>query len=216
MGFIFFISRIWDAVSDPLAGYLSDRTRTRWGRRRPWLVAGAIPVGLVFYAMWAPPTDLPAGTSLSVWMGGAIILFYTGMTIFNMPHDSLAAELSDNYEDRNRIFGIRRAFFGVGAIFVFGAVAWLSQSSDPRGDARSFAAVGAVVTPACMLLPGLRIRERSEFPGRFVPSRRCCGIHTRGSCSACSSCNRSAWGRFSSWRPSMPSTSWEMPSSSRR
>ncbi len=166
MGFLFFLSRVWDAVSDPLAGYLSDRTRTRWGRRRPWLVVGAIPVGLVFYAMWAPPTDLPAGTALSIWMGGAIILFYTGMTIFNMPHDALAAELSDNYEDRNRIFGIRRAFFGVGTIFVFAAIAWLSQSSDPRGDARIFAAVGAVVTTACMLLTGVRIRERSEFQGR--------------------------------------------------
>ncbi len=166
MGFIFFLSRVWDAVSDPLAGYLSDRTRTRWGRRRPWLVAGAIPVGLVFYAMWAPPTNLPAGTALSVWMGGAIILFYTGMTVFNMPHDSLAAELTDSYEDRNRIFGIRRAFFGVGTVFVFAAVAWLSQSSDPRGDARIFAAVGAVVTTACMLLTGVRIRERSEFQGR--------------------------------------------------
>jgi GPH family glycoside/pentoside/hexuronide:cation symporter len=166
MGFLFLLSRVWDAISDPLAGYLSDRTRTRWGRRRPWLVVGAVPVGLVFYAMWAPPQSLTGGPALAVWMGGAIILFYTGMTIFNMPHDSLAAELTDSYDDRNRIFGIRRAFFGVGTVFVFAAIAWLSQSSDPRSDARIFAAVGAVVTTASMLFTGIRIRERSEFQGR--------------------------------------------------
>ena len=166
MGLLFFLSRVWDAVSDPLAGYLSDRTRSRWGRRRPWLAAGAIPVGLVFYAMWAPPIERLAGGWLSLWMGAAIILFYTGMTVFNMPYDSLGAELTDNYEDRNRIFGIRRAFFGIGSVFVFGAIAWLSQSADPREDARLFAAVGAVVTTSCMLFTAWRIRERPEFQGR--------------------------------------------------
>lgn len=166
MGFLFLLSRVWDAVSDPLAGYWSDRTRSRIGRRRPWLLAGALPVGLVFYAMWAPPTAVGSGTPLAVWMGAAIILFYTGMTIFNMPHDSLAAELSDSYEDRNRIFGIRRALFGVGTLFVFMAIWWLSQSETPRSDARLFAAIGAVVTTSLMLLTGLGIRERPEFQGR--------------------------------------------------
>jgi len=166
MGVIFFASRLWDAVSDPLAGYLSDRTRSRLGRRRPWLIAGAVPVGIVFYAMWAPPLALGPGDALSLWMGAAIILFYTGMTVFNMPHDSLAAELTDSYRDRNRIFGIRRAFFGVGSVLVFAAVAWLSSSDEPRRDAQAFAAAAAVVTAASMLLTGVLIRERPEFQGR--------------------------------------------------
>jgi sugar (glycoside-pentoside-hexuronide) transporter len=165
MGVIFFLSRIWDAVSDPLAGYLSDRTGSRLGRRRPWLIAGAIPVSAVFYLMWAPPQSLSPGAT-TLWMGAAVILFYTGMTVFNMPHDALAAELSDGYEDRNRIFGIRRAFFGVGALLVFGAIAVLSASSDPRSDARQFAAVGAVVTAASMLFTGIFIRERPDYQGR--------------------------------------------------
>ena len=166
MGVIFLVSRLWDAVSDPLAGYWSDRTRSALGRRRPWLLVGAIPVGLVFYAMWAPPVWLGSGTALSLWMGAAIVLFYTGMTVFNVPYDSLAAELTDSYEDRNRIFGIRRAFFGVGTVAVFAAVAWLSAADDPRRDAQIFAAVAAVVTAGCMLLTGSRIRERPEFQGR--------------------------------------------------
>jgi len=166
MGFLFLLSRVWDAISDPLAGYWSDRTRTRIGRRRPWLLAGALPVGLVFYAMWAPPEALGAGPALALWMGAAIILFYTGMTIFNVPHDSLAAELSDSYEDRNRVFGIRRALFGAGTLFVFAAVWWLSSSAHPREDARVFAAIGAVVTASLMLVTGACIHERSEFQGR--------------------------------------------------
>jgi GPH family glycoside/pentoside/hexuronide:cation symporter len=165
MGLIFFLSRIWDAVSDPLAGYLSDRTRSRLGRRRPWLIAGAIPVAGVFYLMWAPPRSLSADT-LTLWMGAAVILFYTGMTIFSMPHDALAAELSDGYQDRNRVFGVRRAFFGVGTLLVFGAIGSLSSSTDPRADARDFAAIGAIVTAATMLATGLFIRERPDYQGR--------------------------------------------------
>jgi GPH family glycoside/pentoside/hexuronide:cation symporter len=165
MGVIFLISRVWDAVSDPLAGFLSDRTRSRLGRRRPWMIAGALPVGLVFYATWAPPASL-SGDLLVLWMGAAIVLFYTGMTIFNIPHDSLAAELSDSYEDRTRIFGIRRACFGVGSVFVFAAIAWLSATPEPRREAQLLAAVGALVTAASMLVTGFRIRERPEFQGR--------------------------------------------------
>ena len=86
MGMVFFVSRIWDAVSDPIIGFLSDRTRTRLGRRRPWMIAGAIPVGLVFVLMWTPP-ELGAGM-LSLWMGVMVVLFYTATTVFGMPHDS--------------------------------------------------------------------------------------------------------------------------------
>ena len=113
MAVIFGISRFWDAVSDPVAGYLSDRTRTRLGRRRPWLLVGAVPVGLVFVLIWSPPADL-AGDALAIWMGTLIVLYYTGLTVVMMPHDSLGAELSIGYHDRNRVFGWRRFFFGIG------------------------------------------------------------------------------------------------------
>ncbi len=62
MGLILGISRIWDAFADPLAGYLSDATRTRFGRRRPWLTASALPLGLFFVAVWSPPSQLGGGS----------------------------------------------------------------------------------------------------------------------------------------------------------
>ena len=167
MGFIFLLSRLWDAVSDPVAGYMSDRTKTRIGRRRPWLIAGALPVGVVFYLMWNPPVSLAGGSlGLSLWMGATIILFYTGMTVFSMPHDALAAELSTRYEERNRIFGIRRAVVGVGALGIFPMLWLLPEAEDPRGLVSAVTAVVAVLTALFMLSTGFFIRERPEYQGR--------------------------------------------------
>ena len=69
MGLIFSASRIWDAVSDPLVGYLSDRTRSRYGRRRTWMAASVIPIAGAFVMIFAPPTAL-SGTGLVIWMAG--------------------------------------------------------------------------------------------------------------------------------------------------
>ncbi|UCE85335.1 MAG: MFS transporter [Deltaproteobacteria bacterium] len=165
MGAIFLASRIWDAMSDPLAGYLSDRTRTRIGRRRPWMLAGAVPVGAVFALMWSPPETLTP-QALVLWTGIMVVLFYTGMTVFMMPHDSLGAELSTGYHDRNRLFGVRRACFGIGAISALAALAWLSSAADARGDARAIAGGAAVITSLLMIFTAWRIRERPEYQGR--------------------------------------------------
>jgi sugar (glycoside-pentoside-hexuronide) transporter len=165
MGLIFLISRVSDAVSDPIAGYLSDNTRTRLGRRRPWLIAGALPVGAIFVLVWSPPASLGPG-DLTLWMGASIILFYAGLTVFDMPHDSLGAELTTDYRDRNRVFGIRRITAGLGCLMVFAAVGWLTNSEDPRGDVLTVAWAGAIATSALMLMTGLFVRERPEYQGR--------------------------------------------------
>lgn len=168
MGMIFFVSRIWDAVSDPLVGFLSDRTRTHLGRRRPWMLAGALPVGIVFVLMWTPPALGPE--ALPLWMGAMVVLFYTATTVFGMPHDSLGAELSTDYHDRTRVFAVRRVAFGLGAACVLVAVLRLPRSPDPRAEAFWLAVLVALVTSCSMIYTGLSLRERPEYQGRGAPN----------------------------------------------
>ena len=124
MGLIFSISRIWDAISDPLVGYLSDRTSTSLGRRRTWILFSFIPIAIGFYAVFAPPQNL-AVTGLSWWMAAAIIGFYSAMTIFFVPHMALGAELSNDYHERSRLFGLRHAFYTFGSILSLATMYWL-------------------------------------------------------------------------------------------
>jgi GPH family glycoside/pentoside/hexuronide:cation symporter len=165
MGVIFLLARVCGAVSDPVTGFLSDRTRTGLGRRRPWLLASVLPVAVVFTLMWSPPASL-SGAGLALWMGAAVIAFQTGINVFFMPHDALGAELSDDYHDRNRIFGVRRIVSGIGSLATFAVVAQLAASAEPRRDAflsASFAALATVLIVGWMVA---RIRERPEYQGR--------------------------------------------------
>ena len=74
MGIIFGVSRIWDAVTDPLAGYFSDRTTLKSGRRKSWIFASIIPVVASFYMMWNPPPSF-TGWHVNLWMGAAVLMF---------------------------------------------------------------------------------------------------------------------------------------------
>ena len=84
VGIIFSISRIWDAVSDPIAGYLSDRTTFKFGRRRTWMLISFIQFRLDFLAVFSPPESV--GQSLDLWMMIAILSFYSAITLLNVPH----------------------------------------------------------------------------------------------------------------------------------
>jgi GPH family glycoside/pentoside/hexuronide:cation symporter len=170
MGTIFGLSRIWDAISDPIAGYLSDRTRHRSGRRRPWIFASLLPIGLSYWMLWSPPDSL-AGDALTAWMAVGIFGFYSATTIFLIPHLSLGAELSSDYHERSRIFGIRHIAWTVGSMLALVAMAVLIQSeavsaAASRDRAAQLGLAVAVVTALLVGVAALRLRERPEFQGR--------------------------------------------------
>jgi GPH family glycoside/pentoside/hexuronide:cation symporter len=165
MGAILGASRLWDAVSDPLAGYWSDRTRTRLGRRRPWILASAVPIGIAFFALWSPPARLQGGT-LVLWTAFWMFIFFTVYTAYAVPYKALGAELATGYHERTRVFATS-AFLGfTGALLAIVAIFLLERSPEPRATAMRLAVIAGGLTVAAMLFAGLRLREQPGRQGR--------------------------------------------------
>jgi GPH family glycoside/pentoside/hexuronide:cation symporter len=110
LGVIMALPRLWEAFSDPVVGHLSDNTRSRWGRRRPFILFGAIAVALSFVGMWWVPRDVQGIIQLIYILGGMLI-FFTACAIFDIPHGALGMEMSMDYHERTRLFSAK-SFFG--------------------------------------------------------------------------------------------------------
>ncbi len=168
VGLLFAAGRVWDAVSDPIVGTLSDRTRTRLGRRRPWMLA-AIPLLMASFVMiWSPPDFESFG--MYVWTAVALFSFYTAFTMFAVPHSALGAELTTDYHERNRIFGANSAAFTFGMLLAFGAMQYVMNAADSRQTASRLAFGIAAALPFVLLVPPLRLRERVDYQGRGAMS----------------------------------------------
>ncbi|MDR1178854.1 MAG: MFS transporter [Spirochaetaceae bacterium] len=141
-GFAGMVGKVWDAVTDPLMGYISDRTRSPWGRRRPYLLFGALPMAL---AMWffftSPSTGNPV--LLVVWAAGALILLNTAGTIINIPYSSLTPELSGDYHERTSLNGYRFGFAVFGTLIGAAAVQPIVERFPDRRA--GFSALGAML-----------------------------------------------------------------------
>lgn len=174
MGLIFSASRIWDAISDPVVGYLSDRTRVKYGRRRSWILASCVPIGATFIMVFAPPESL-SDTGLVIWMSVAIIGFYSAMTVFFVPHLSLGAELSSSYHERSRLFGVRHGFYTFGSILslisFYLLISAEQQGRDVvRAEAFDLALIAAGVMVVLVLVSVGKLKERPEYQGRVNES----------------------------------------------
>ena len=110
------IGKIWDAVTDPVMGYISDRTKTRWGRRRPYLLFGALPVILAMWFFFTTPAIENTAT-LMIWAILALMLLNTAMTFITVPYSSLTPDLTSDYHEQSSLNGYR---FGCA---VFGTLA---------------------------------------------------------------------------------------------
>lgn len=171
MGTIFGASRIWDAISDPLAGYLSDRTTHRLGRRRSWLLFSTLPIAGAFVMLFSPP-DTVTGGWLTVWMAVSILVFYSAMTVFIVPHMSLGAELTSNYHERSRLYGLRHIAFTIGSILAVLSMQLFinAEKQGPaavRQTAFELSFVASIVTAILIVYAVVRLRERPDFKGRI-------------------------------------------------
>lgn len=165
VGTIFFASKVWDAISDPMAGFLSDRTTSRLGRRRSWLLASSLPLGLFAWALWSPPGALE-GRALEVWIAVAVFGFYTAYTAFEVPHMSLGAELTMDRVERNRVFGARQLARVATMLLAYTGGVMVVRSGG--AEATGWMATGVAVILVLAVVWGVfRLPpERADFQGR--------------------------------------------------
>jgi GPH family glycoside/pentoside/hexuronide:cation symporter len=162
---IFMAGRLWDAVSDPLTGYLSDRTRARMGRRRPWMMAAVLPIAVVPILIWVPPSSLQ-GWALIAWLTVGLLAFETVLTVFLVPHGALGTELVLDHHARTRVFTVRVIFSQLGVFLAILAMGLLIAAEDPRAMALRVLAAGGLVSAVLIFVSTLLLRERPEYQQR--------------------------------------------------
>jgi len=169
MGTILAVSRLWDGVTDPLIGFLSDRTRSKFGRRRIWMFFAAIPMSLGLIGIWSPPMALDA-TMLVIWMAAALLLYETASTAFFVPHGALGVELSPNYHERTKLYGYSHmiGIFGVAAGLI--SLHLMNQAEDKRSFAFLLSLLAGGTIATLVLWTTYILPERADYQGRGTSS----------------------------------------------
>ena len=164
VGLLGALPRLTDAITDPLMGYISDNTRSRWGRRRPYIFGGAILAAVFFSLLWQFPTD--KGESFYFWyfLIGSF-LFYLGYTVFATPWVALGYELTPDYHERTRLMGVQN-FIGQLAYVVAPWFLLIMQNErwfdDMVSGAAGLSVVIAAVVVVIGILPAIFLRERFQ------------------------------------------------------
>lgn len=156
VGVVLFVALLFDAITDPLVGAVSDTTNSRWGRRHGYMYAAAVPLGVAFYLVFSPPTGLSAG-ALQLWLLVWVVGARGAMTLYYVPHMALGAELSSDYYERTRLTAIRIFFGFLGAVLLIAAIRGLFLpattdypvgQSNPEGYGPMGAWLGALMAGA--------------------------------------------------------------------
>jgi GPH family glycoside/pentoside/hexuronide:cation symporter len=139
-GLLVMISKLYDVIADVVIGIASDRTRSAWGRRRPYLLAGTLVSTAAFIAIFAPP-DIHGGW-LFTYMAAVLIAYSTGYSLFNVPYTAMPAESIAGYHERTRVLSWRAFFAAIGQLVAFTGAAYVLKLGG--GGAGSFALMGVL------------------------------------------------------------------------
>lgn len=139
-GLALLLARVFDVVSDPLIGALSDRTTSRWGRRKPWILAGAIISGYAILRLSQPPAQ-PTADYLVVWS----VLLFVGWTLVQVPYTAWGAELSGDYHQRARITSAREGLAVLGIVAAGAVPFFAARSGRTEQDAFAIIAWMAII-----------------------------------------------------------------------
>ena len=175
MGLILMGVRIFDAVSDPLIGLLSDRTVTRFGRRRPYILLGGLGVAAAMILLFTPPVT--SSQNATLWFGVWIFTLFVFWTVVTVPYESLGPEISFDYNERTTLFAVRDGLLIAGTLMaaasptLVGAL-WQTDPS-PSGERLKFFWIAVLYAPVLIGTCGwcaYRIRERPETKTGAAPS----------------------------------------------
>jgi GPH family glycoside/pentoside/hexuronide:cation symporter len=158
------IGKIWDFVNDPIFGHLSDRTRTRWGRRRPYLLFGALPLAFTFTMLWYKP-DFESTTALVIYYSVAYIIFEASATLLYMPYFALTPELTSDYDERTSLTSYRMFFSILGSLLAFTVPAIIVGEFVPENASKVLLMGGifGLVSALPMFLTFFGTEERDDL-----------------------------------------------------
>ena len=159
-----FAGRSWDYINDPLIGHISDRTRSRWGRRRPFLLFGALPFSLAFLLLWLRP-PFESQVALAIYYAIAYVLFDSAATFVYMPYYALTPELTSNYDERTGLTTFRMFFSILGSLIAFTIPLMIIGSFNPQnaGKVLWMGAIFALASALPLLIVFFGTHERPEF-----------------------------------------------------
>lgn len=170
VSFVIMAALLIDAFADPAIGFLSDRTRSRWGRRHPWMYGSALPIMIGYVIVWSPPAGATP-TQLLVWLFVFAVLVRTAVSTYEVPSVALAPELTSDYDERTRILAWRYLWGWAGAIATL-LVAWLyffrPAPGYPEGALNPAGYQGLAV--ACALMMGVAILVSALATHREIPN----------------------------------------------
>ena len=168
-----FIGKSWDYINDPIVGYIADRTRTRWGRRRPYLIFGFIPFGIGFAMLWwHPPFESPL--ALTAYYAAAYFFYDTMVTLTSMPYMALTPELTQDYDERTSLTSYRMAFSLFGGLVAFIVPLMIIGTMRPENAGKVFQ-MGLIFGTASalpLLITFIGTREKEEYAQQDQPGLR--------------------------------------------
>lgn len=166
-----FIGRSWDYVNDPLIGYISDKTRSKYGRRRPFLLFGALPFGAAFALLWWKP-PFASQIALAVYYAIAYLLYDTAATFAYMPYFALTPELTSDYDERTSLTSYRMFFSIAAGLLAFTVPLQIIGTFRPENSGRVFGMglLFAALSAAPLLVVFFTTKERTEFMEQEKPA----------------------------------------------
>ena len=165
LGLLFLAERLWGAAADPVIGILSDRTRSRFGRRRPWIAAGGLLFGLSAIALFFP------GDAVSAWqLGLTLFVFYLGWSMMQIPYLAWSGEISGQYHERTRI-ATYGTVAGSSALLLVLILPTIADQLRPGDGPLKLAAMGTVVLVTLAIALVLTLRAFPEGPAPATAPR---------------------------------------------